>query len=49
MNHIKVGQTIQISIYGKLQPVTVLAVHPFGTIDVQTQSGRCFRVSGLRM
>ena len=42
-----VGQKIQIAIYSKLQTVTVLAVHKFGTIDVETESGACFRVTGL--
>jgi hypothetical protein len=42
-----VGQKIQMSVYGRLQTVTVLAVHKFGTIDVETESGACFRVSGL--
>jgi hypothetical protein len=34
-------------VYGALQTVTVLAVHKFGTIDVETESGACFRVTGL--
>jgi hypothetical protein len=42
-----VGQTIQVAIYGKIQTVTVLAVHPFGTVDVETSTGKCFRLSGL--
>lgn len=42
-----IGQKIQIALYGALQTVTVLAVHKFGTIDVETESGACFRITGL--
>jgi hypothetical protein len=42
-----IGQKIEMSVYGKLQIVTVLAVHPFGTIDIETESGACFRITGL--
>jgi len=42
-----VGQKIEMPVYGKLQTVTVLAVHSFGTIDVETESGACFRITGL--
>jgi hypothetical protein len=42
-----VGQKIQMPVYGKLQTVTVLAVHPFGTIDIETATGACFRITGL--
>jgi hypothetical protein len=42
-----VGQKIQTTVYGKLQTVIVLAVHPFGTIDVETATGACFRITGL--
>ena len=42
-----VGQKIKLHVYGRLQTVTVLAVHKFGTMDVETESGACFRVSGL--
>ena len=42
-----IGQKIKIHVYGRLQTVTVLAVHKFGTVDVETESGACFRVSGL--
>jgi hypothetical protein len=41
------GQKIKIHVYGRLQTVTVLAVHKFGTVDVETESGACYRVSGL--
>lgn len=42
-----VGQKIKMSVFGKLQTVTVLAVHKFGTIDIETATGACFRVTGL--
>lgn len=42
-----IGQKIQVSIYSKLQTVTVIAVHKFGTIDIETASGNCFRITGL--
>jgi hypothetical protein len=42
-----IGQKIKMPVYGKLQTVTVLAVHLFGTIDIETESGACFRITGL--
>jgi len=42
-----IGQKIKINVYGRLQTVTVLAVYKFGTIDIETESGACYRVSGL--
>jgi hypothetical protein len=42
-----IGQKIQMPVYGKLQTVTVLAVHPFGTIDVETEMGNVLRITGL--
>ena len=47
MNKPSVGQRITLHIYGKPQAVTVLAVHPFGTLDIETDSGKCFRITGL--
>ena len=43
----KINQIYNLSIYGKVQPVKILAVHPMGTIDVETLSGKCFRLSGF--
>ena len=43
----KVGDTKTMHIFGKVQTVTILAVHSFGTMDIQLNSGDCFRVSGL--
>jgi len=41
------GQIKTMHIFGKVQQVTILAVHKFGTLDIQLESGKCFRVSGL--
>jgi len=41
------GQQIAVQIYGKHYQVIVVKVHPFGTLDVQTNSGRRFRLSGF--
>ena len=43
----QIGQIIKVSIYGKLQPVKVVAIHGAGTIDVQTKHGDYFRLSGF--
>jgi hypothetical protein len=43
----KVGQYINLALYGNIERVLVLAVHRAGTIDVQRSDGKCFRVSGL--
>lgn len=42
-----VGETRTMHIFGKVQRVTILAVHQFGTVDIETESGKCFRISGL--
>jgi len=42
-----VGQVKTMHIFGKIQKVTILAVHPMGTLDIETESGKCFRVSGF--
>jgi hypothetical protein len=42
-----IGQKIQMPVYGKIRVVTVLAVHPFGTIDVETEMGNVLRITGL--
>ena len=43
----QVGQVKTMHIFGKIQAVTILAVHPMGTLDIETESGKCFRVSGF--
>jgi hypothetical protein len=42
-----VGETRTMHIFGKVQKVVILAVHKFGTMDIELESGKCFRVSGL--
>ena len=43
----QVGQVKTMHIFGKVQQVTILAVHAFGTMDIELSSGKCFRVTGL--
>jgi hypothetical protein len=43
----QVGQTKTMHIFGKVQQVTILAVHPAGTMDIELTSGQCYRVTGL--
>ena len=44
----KVGDTFKTSMRGGTRKVRVLAVHSFGTMDVEViRSGKCFRISGL--
>jgi hypothetical protein len=43
----KIGDYINVSIYGRRIRVRVLKIHAFGTVDVQRADGACFRVSGL--
>jgi hypothetical protein len=42
-----VGETRTMHIFGKVQRVTILAVHQLGTVDVETELGKCFRITGL--
>jgi len=42
-----VGETRRMHIFGKIHQVTILAVHGLGTVDVEIESGKCFRISGL--
>jgi hypothetical protein len=43
-----IGQAITVQIYGRMVEGKIIAVHPFGTVDVETPSG-CYRVSGLSL
>jgi hypothetical protein len=45
-SHYRIGQKITVLIRGRNMPAVIIAVHPLGTIDVETSAG-CFRVSGL--
>ena len=42
------GQTITTQIFGRMVQGKIIAVHPFGTIDIETASGN-YRVSGLSL
>lgn len=42
-----IGETIETLIYGRMVTGKIIAVHPFGTVDIETESGNCFRVSGI--
>jgi len=44
-----IGETIQTSIFGRMVTGKIIAVHPFGTVDIETESGNCFRVSGISL
>jgi hypothetical protein len=43
----QVGQVKTMHIFGKVQQVTILAVHSFGTMDIELSTGQCYRVTGL--
>ena len=43
-----IGQSIMVQIYGRVVAGKIIAVHPFGTVDVETPSG-CYSVSGLSL
>jgi hypothetical protein len=43
-----IGKMIQTSIFGRLVDGKIIAVYPFGTVDIETPSG-CYRVSGLSL
>jgi hypothetical protein len=42
-----IGQTIQASIYDRVYDAKIIAVHDFGTLDVELANGQCFRITGL--
>ena len=44
-----IGETIETLIYGRMVTGKIIAVHPFGTVDIETESGNCFRVSGISL
>ncbi len=43
----RVGDSIEVRIYGRIVTVKILAIHDHGTLDVERADGRCFRVTGL--
>lgn len=42
-----IGDKVHVQIYGASELVTILAIHAFGTFDIERSDGRCFRVSGF--
>ena len=44
-----IGRTIETLIYGKLVSGKIIAVHLWNTVDIETESGNCFRVSGISL
>lgn len=43
-----IGKMIETSLFGRLVKGKIIAVHPFGTVDIETPSG-CYRISGLSL
>ena len=43
-----IGQTITVQLFGRMVTGKILAVHAFGTVDIELPSG-CYRVSGLSL
>ena len=46
---LQINQTYMMPIFGKVQQVKILKIHPFGTIDVELSNGKCFRITGLSL
>lgn len=46
---LKVNEVYMMPIFGKVQQVKVIKIHPFGTIDVQLKNGNCYRLTGLSL
>lgn len=44
-----IGKRIKTSIFGRIVEGKILAVHPFGTVDIEIDNGNCYRVSGLSL
>ena len=43
-----VGQLITTQIFGRIVTGKIIAVHPFGTVDIESPAGY-FRISGLSL
>jgi hypothetical protein len=46
---LQINQIYMMPIFGKVQKVKVIKIHPFGTIDVELSNGKCFRITGLSL
>jgi len=44
-----VGQTIKTSIFGRMVEGKIVAVHPFGVVDIDIGKDCFYRVSGLSL
>jgi hypothetical protein len=44
-----IGAQISVSVFGRMVDATIIAVHPFGTVDVKFDNGNYARVSGLSL
>lgn len=42
-----IGQTIKTSIFGRMVEGKIVAIHPFGVVDICIVKGGFYRVSGL--
>jgi len=43
-----IGQPTTVQLFGRMVTGKIIAVHPFGTVDIETSSG-CYRISGLSL
>ena len=44
-----IGQTIKTSIFGRMVEAKIVAVHPFGVVDIDIGKECFYRVSGLSL
>jgi hypothetical protein len=44
-----IGQTIKTSLFGRMVEGKIVAVHPFGTVDIDIGKDCYYRVSGLTL
>ena len=44
-----VGKILRTSLFGKMVDGKILAVHPFGVVDIELPNGSCYRVSGISL
>ncbi len=43
-----IGDVIQTSVFGRMVEGKIIAVHAFGTVDIDTGT-QCYRVSGITL
>jgi hypothetical protein len=44
-----IGETIETLVFGRMVTGKIIAVHSFGTVDLELQNGNCVRVSGIAL